>query len=334
MVVSEVGMEIPSDLLQRGSTCSTTVSTATAAVSAAPAPPGAGTGVGAGVGDSRRGNMNGTTLSNNPRCSIITLHDAPFTMAAVVPQAPNAVSALEREKDRIVSQAWIESQRPAYNNFSEFAMLTIQFAYVALFSLSFPLAPAIVMVKNLIDIRVGAWKLCRLSQRPVATKASGIGIWVKMLEVVSFLSILSNCALLWLTSSNLHYWFPNLTTSGKILLLFALEHALLMVKWLIHLCVPPVPASIQRHLRRDRMDFHVRQAEMLRLQREAKMAGYASFNEPHVNAADVTTAAGAKGAAGSNASPGASIMKSGGGFMMKKVVNHSVTTPSAKAKLM
>jgi anoctamin-8 len=54
---------------------------------------------------------------------------------------------------------------------------------VLFFSGVFPLAPLIALVNNLALIRLGALKLCYTRQRPVAQKASGIGVWEDVLQV-------------------------------------------------------------------------------------------------------------------------------------------------------
>lgn len=59
---------------------------------------------------------------------------------------------------------WKEALLKEYNMddaFDDYTMSLIQFAYVALFSAAFPLAPLLAMINNLVQTRVDAFKLCK-----------------------------------------------------------------------------------------------------------------------------------------------------------------------------
>ena len=75
------------------------------------------------------------------------------------------------------AKAWEESQLGRYDTFEDYTEILIQFGYVSFFSIAFPLAPLLALLNNLFELRGDAFKLCNSKQRPVARKASGIGIW-------------------------------------------------------------------------------------------------------------------------------------------------------------
>lgn len=59
---------------------------------------------------------------------------------------------------------WEEALLKEYNMadaLDDYTMSLIQFAYVALFSAAFPLAPLLAMINNLVQTRVDAFKLCK-----------------------------------------------------------------------------------------------------------------------------------------------------------------------------
>lgn len=68
----------------------------------------------------------------------------------------------------------------------------IQFGFVTLFVASFPLAPLLALMHNIIAIRVDAWKLTTQYRRPVAAKAHSIGVWEDILQGIAVLSVATN----------------------------------------------------------------------------------------------------------------------------------------------
>lgn len=57
---------------------------------------------------------------------------------------------------------------------------------------SFPLAPLLALLNNVIEIRVDAWKLTTQYRRPVAAKAHSIGVWQDILYGMTVISVASN----------------------------------------------------------------------------------------------------------------------------------------------
>lgn len=57
---------------------------------------------------------------------------------------------------------------------------------------SFPLAPLLALMHNIIAIRVDAWKLTTQYRRPVAAKAHSIGVWEDILQGIAVLSVATN----------------------------------------------------------------------------------------------------------------------------------------------
>ena len=85
---------------------------------------------------------------------------------------------------------------------TDYAQLIIQFGYVSLFVATFPLAPLMAYVSNYIAIRIGCWKLCQIYRRPEPRTAEDIGTWGDMLELISFLSVIFNLGLVFVTGGS------------------------------------------------------------------------------------------------------------------------------------
>uniref|UniRef100_A0A671UJD1 Anoctamin n=1 Tax=Sparus aurata TaxID=8175 RepID=A0A671UJD1_SPAAU len=76
----------------------------------------------------------------------------------------------------------------------------IQFGFITLFVASFPLAPLLALINNIIEVRVDSWKLTTQFRRPVAAKAHSIGAWQEILNGMAILSVVTNAFIVAFTS--------------------------------------------------------------------------------------------------------------------------------------
>ncbi|XP_041933898.1 anoctamin-6 [Alosa sapidissima] len=94
--------------------------------------------------------------------------------------------------------------------FYEYLEMVIQFGFVTLFVASFPLAPLLALVNNLLEIRVDAWKMTTQFRRIVPEKAQDIGAWQPILQGVAILAVATNAAIIAFTSDMIprlvYYW--------------------------------------------------------------------------------------------------------------------------------
>ncbi|XP_054633657.1 anoctamin-5 isoform X2 [Dunckerocampus dactyliophorus] len=84
--------------------------------------------------------------------------------------------------------------------FDEYLEMVIQFGFITLFVASFPLAPLLALLNNIIEIRVDAWKLTTQFRRPVASKVHNIGAWDEILSGIAILSVVTNAFIMAFTS--------------------------------------------------------------------------------------------------------------------------------------
>ncbi|PWA19397.1 hypothetical protein CCH79_00018414 [Gambusia affinis] len=94
--------------------------------------------------------------------------------------------------------------------FYEYLEMVIQFGFVTLFVASFPLAPFLALVNNIIEIRVDAWKMTTQFQRILPEKARDIGAWQPILQSIAILAVATNAMLIAFTSDIIprmvYYW--------------------------------------------------------------------------------------------------------------------------------
>jgi anoctamin-8 len=154
------------------------------------------------------------------------------------------------------SQVWVECQLPEYEPFKDYTEILVQFGYVTFFSVAFPLAPLLAFLFNLVEIRADAHKLCYVKQRPLARKASGIGVWYSCIWFIAVLSVLTNCALIYLTRSESEVgdnaFNSGVTGKKSQLFLFVYEHMLILMLFLGGNSFPERSQWLRRAEKRDR----------------------------------------------------------------------------------
>ncbi|RLN57207.1 hypothetical protein BBJ29_006274 [Phytophthora kernoviae] len=155
---------------------------------------------------------------------------------------------LEQASDR----AWEEAGLQQYDTFEDYTEMLVQFGYVSFFSLAFPLAPLLALLNNLFELRTDAFKLCHAKQRPLAHKASGIGVWLHVLQTMSVLAVLTNCFHLAYSTALLERAFPSVTPTQKVWIVFGIEHILLLLKVWMACVIPSIPNYVAERLHRER----------------------------------------------------------------------------------
>ncbi|OWZ19357.1 Anoctamin protein [Phytophthora megakarya] len=155
---------------------------------------------------------------------------------------------LEQASDR----AWEEAGLKQYDTFEDYTEMLVQFGYVSFFSLAFPLAPLLALLNNLFELRADAFKLCHTRQRPLAHKASGIGVWLHVLQIMSVIAVLTNCFHLAYSTSLLERALPRVTATQKVWIVFGIEHLLLVLKVWLACVVPSIPREVTEALHRER----------------------------------------------------------------------------------
>ncbi|KAM3919659.1 anoctamin-5 isoform 3-T3 [Leptodactylus fuscus] len=84
--------------------------------------------------------------------------------------------------------------------FYEYLEMVVQFGFITLFVASFPLAPLLALLNNILEIRVDSWKLTTQFRRAFAAKAHSIGVWQEILNGMAVLSVVTNAFIVAFTS--------------------------------------------------------------------------------------------------------------------------------------
>lgn len=141
-----------------------------------------------------------------------------------------------------------EAEKPQYaltqqvdNTIYDIQALMLNYTFLTLFSLTFPLAFLFSFISTVLNIIADKHKLMSFFQRPRPMNARSLGIWQAVLEIVIFLTIIVNSAIYVFTLNG------NFENSGMSDLAFFLMLVLIFgtVKFIAQLAIADVPSNFQ-----------------------------------------------------------------------------------------
>ncbi|XP_040893633.1 anoctamin-10 isoform X2 [Toxotes jaculatrix] len=180
----------------------------------------------------------------------------PFLVDRFISSPQRAESEDDPQEDKFRNQ----SNLPAFPGlFAEYIELLVQFGYLSLFSCVYPLTAVLLLINNLTEIRSDAYKICKLFRKPFFPPVANMGVWQTAFEVLSFVSVVSNCWLLLLSPRLQELCQENGMSSTNILLLAVLvEHVLILVKLILAVLIPDEPDWIRK--KREHIEYTSMQA--------------------------------------------------------------------------
>ncbi|KAG6918168.1 hypothetical protein DXG01_016153 [Tephrocybe rancida] len=109
----------------------------------------------------------------------------------------------EKEKGGMVEREFLDNVRaevalPEYEIFQDYSEIVTQFGYVAVWSSIWPLASVMALLNNFLELRSDAFKMTVHNRRPIPVRTDTIGPWLEALTFLSWLSALTNSALVYL----------------------------------------------------------------------------------------------------------------------------------------
>ncbi|XP_055370961.1 anoctamin-5 isoform X4 [Condylostylus longicornis] len=73
--------------------------------------------------------------------------------------------------------------------FSEYLEMILQYGFITIFVVAFPLAPVFALLNNIVEMRLDALKLLKFYQRPIAQRIKDIGVWYNIMSIVSRIAV-------------------------------------------------------------------------------------------------------------------------------------------------
>jgi len=130
--------------------------------------------------------------------------------------------------------------------FSDYDELIIQYGFVVLFVVVFPLAPLFALLNNIIEFRLDASKLMSFTRRPHPRGTYDMGTWFPILNFISWVMVVSNTALLVFCSTVAEHLIPDY----RWITFVVVEHILIGTKLMIEFFIPDVPREVEDRLAR------------------------------------------------------------------------------------
>lgn len=150
-------------------------------------------------------------------------------------------------------QLLYDMQQAPYDAFEDYMEMVIEFGYILLFAGVFPLAAALSLVNNVIEMKSDLFKLTFVVRRPDVVRARHIGTWIRVLEALVYCSVVSNVFLFGFATTHMdEAWVSFMSSSSskygqwKVGLVFALEHVLMLLVKFIFTAIPDIPPDVQK----------------------------------------------------------------------------------------
>lgn len=154
--------------------------------------------------------------------------------------APGAAVNDLPEEAEFLARVRSEGELDVYDVTNDLREMVVQFGYMALFSVVWPLTPVSFIINNWIELRSDAVKICVGMQRPTPQRVDSIGPCLDSLGFLTWLGSITTAALVYLFSNDgLGPDGTPATIKGWALLLtiFFSEHAYFLVRMAVRLAI-------------------------------------------------------------------------------------------------
>lgn len=161
-------------------------------------------------------NINPARISNQMFYFTVTAQVVNFLTEVVVPYVKRQAFAKAEEfqakehphvKDHpeeadFLQRVRHECELEAYDVSGDYREMVIQYGYLSMFSVAWPLAASCFLVNNWVELRSDAVKIAIGSRRPIPWRADSIGPWLSAIGFLSWLGSLSSSAIVFLCSGS------------------------------------------------------------------------------------------------------------------------------------
>jgi len=154
----------------------------------------------------------------------------------------------QHEKHEQKSDTEIEALLTTYDTFNDYLKMLIQFGYVCLFVVAFPLAPLLALLNNYIALRADCFKVLHFTARAIPRGAQDIGSWYVFLEVLGYAAIFTNLGVIVFTGQ--HKFFEIEAGLKKLIAFVAVEHAVFFIKIVGRYVIPDQSTRTATQLQR------------------------------------------------------------------------------------
>ena len=115
---------------------------------------------------------------------------------------PNVAANDIPEEAEFLARVRNEAELPVYDVSTDLREMVVQFGYLSLFSVVWPLTPISFLVNDWFELRSDAFKICIEMQRPTPYRADSIGPWLDSLGFLTWMGSIISAALVYMFSND------------------------------------------------------------------------------------------------------------------------------------
>jgi anoctamin-10 len=168
---------------------------------------------------------------------------------------PSAAAEDQPEEKEFLARVRSEAELDVYDVYTDLREMVVQYGYLALFSVIWPLVPVSFLINNWVELRADAVKICVEMQRPTPWRADTIGPWLDALSFLTWLGSITMSALVYLFSNDGigPDGSPNSIKGwGLLLSIFFSEHLYLFTRYGISTAISKIDSPGRQKARRER----------------------------------------------------------------------------------
>lgn len=154
-----------------------------------------------------------------------------------------------------------ETELEMYDVTTDYREMVIQFGYLSLYSVAWPLAGCSFLINNWVELRSDALKIAAGSRRPIPWRADSIGPWLNALGFLSWLGSLTSSAIVFLCrgdSDGTKGAASNIQTWGFLLTILLAEHFYLLVQIAVRFLMDKIDSPGLQRERKERFNMKKR----------------------------------------------------------------------------
>lgn len=169
--------------------------------------------------------------------------------------APPAVANDPPEDAAFLERVRKEAELEVYDVTADLREMVVQFGYLSLFSVVWPLTAVSFLINNWVELRADAMKICVEMRRPTPWRADTIGPWLDSLSFLTWLGSITTSALVYM------FWNDNTGPSGSpsniqlwalLLTVFFAEHLFILFRWGVRIILSKLDTPGLQKERRER----------------------------------------------------------------------------------
>lgn len=136
------------------------------------------------------------------------------------------------------------------DNIANLSDTVVQYGYMTLFITALPISCIITFFCNYVKMKLHAWRLLTMYQRPIPVGAQDLGSWQSIFTLMSVIAVATNAALIIFTMdlANNDVFASKVTTNGKYWVFIGFQWVLIGFQFIISVAIPDEPneVAIQR----------------------------------------------------------------------------------------